>query len=196
MNESTNYIIRPLQAGEHHLLRNFLYEAIYIPEGVEPPSKDVVELPELKVYIENFGKKKDDYCLVAETDGKVVGAAWVRIMNDYGHVDDETPSLSISLYKEYRDKGIGSRLMQEIIKLLVSKGYKHVSLSVQKANYAVNMYLKLGFKTIKETDEEFIMVKELNEEKSNFQRFLSGEYCNRLDKEVLDMIMKTKGFCQ
>lgn len=194
MNESTNYIIRPLQAGEHHLLRNFLYEAIYIPEGVEPPSKDVVELPELKVYIENFGKKKDDYCLVVETDGKVVGAAWVRIMNDYGHVDDETPSLSISLYKEYRDKGIGSRLMQEIIKLLVSKGYKHVSLSVQKANYAVNMYLKLGFKTIKETDEEFIMVKELNEEKSNFQRFLSGEYCNRLDKEVLDMIMKTKGF--
>lgn len=87
-------------------------------------------------------------------------------MNDYGHVDDETPSLSISLYKEYRDKGIGSRLMQEIIKLLVSKGYKHVSLSVQKANYAVNMYLKLGFKTIKETDEEFIMVKELNEEKA------------------------------
>ena len=160
MNESINYIIRPLQAGENHLLRNFLYEAIYIPEGVEPPSKDVVELPELKVYIENFGKKKDDYCLVAETDGKIVGAAWVRIMNDYGHVDDETPSLSISLYKEYRNKGIGSCLMQEIIKLLVSKGYKHVSLSVQKANYAVNMYLKLGFKTIKETDEEFIMVKE------------------------------------
>ena len=121
MNESTNYIIRPLQAGENHLLRNFLYEAIYIPEGAEPPSKDVVELPELKVYIENFGKKKDDYCLVAETDGKVVGAAWVRIMNDYGHVDDETPSLSISLYKEYRNKGIGSRLMQEIIKLLVPR---------------------------------------------------------------------------
>ena len=24
MNESTNYIIRPLQAGENHLLRNFL----------------------------------------------------------------------------------------------------------------------------------------------------------------------------
>lgn len=160
MNESTNYIIRPLQDSENHLLRNFLYEAIYIPEGVEPPSKDVVELPELKVYIENFGKKKDDYCLVAETDGKIIGAVWVRIMNDYGHVDDETPSLSISLYKEYRNKGIGSRLMQEIIKLLVSKGYKHVSLSVQKANYAVNMYLKLGFKTIKETDEEFIMVKE------------------------------------
>ena len=45
-------------------------------------------------------------------------------MNDYGHVDDETPSLSISLYKEYRNRGIGSKLMKEIIKELESNGYK------------------------------------------------------------------------
>lgn len=32
-----------------------------------------------------------------------------------------------------------------------------------------NMYLKQGFKTIMETDEEFIMVKELIEEKYNPQ---------------------------
>ncbi len=158
MNESINYIIRPLQISENHLLKDFLYEAIYIPEGIEPPSKDVVDLPELKVYIENFGTKKDDYCLIAESDGNAVGAVWVRIMHDYGHIDDETPSLSISLYKKYRNKGIGSRLMKEMIKLLGSKGYKNVSLSVQKVNYAVNMYLKQGFKTIKETDEEFIML--------------------------------------
>ena len=97
MNGSTNYIIRHLQGSENHLLREFLYEAIYIPEGVIPPSKEVVDLPELKLYIENFGKKKDDFCLVADSEGKVVGAVWVRIMNDYGHVDDRTPSLSISL---------------------------------------------------------------------------------------------------
>lgn len=58
MNGSTNYIIRHLQGSENHLLREFLYEAIYIPEGVIPPSKEVVDLPELKLYIENFGKKK------------------------------------------------------------------------------------------------------------------------------------------
>lgn len=27
---------------------------------------------------------------------------------------------------------------------------------------------------------------------TNYQRFLSGEYCNRLDKEVLDMIIRNK----
>ena len=34
MNGSAKYIIRHLQGSENHLLREFLYEAIYIPEGV------------------------------------------------------------------------------------------------------------------------------------------------------------------
>ena len=96
MNGSTNYIIRHLQGSENHLLREFLYEAIYIPEGVKPPSKDVVDLPELKLYIEDFGKKKDDFCLVADCEGKVVGAVWVRIMNDYRDVFDLTAPRSMS----------------------------------------------------------------------------------------------------
>lgn len=161
MDASTDYIIRPLLPEETHLLREFLYEAIYIPEGIVPPSRGIVDLPELKVYIENFGSRKDDCCLVAETEGKVAGAVWTRIMNDYGHVDDETPSLSISLYKEYRNRGIGKQLLLEMLQLLGNKGYNRVSLSVQKANYATNIYLDLGFKIIKETEEEFIMLKEI-----------------------------------
>lgn len=178
MDSVVDYIIRPLYPEEIYLLRDFLYEAIFIPEGVEPLPRDVVDLPELKLYIQDFGKKQDDCCLVVEYDGKVVGAVWTRIMNDYGHVDDETPSLSISLYKDYRNKGMGRQLMKEMMKLLESKGYHHVSLSVQKANYAVRMYLKLGFTIMKETEEEFIMVRDITKEASNYQRFLSGEYCN------------------
>lgn len=34
----------------------------------------------------------------------------------------------------------------------------------------------------------------MNEDYSNYQRFLLGEYCNRLDTEVLEMIVKTKGY--
>lgn len=98
MESVADYMIRPLYPEEIHLLRDFLYEAIFIPEGVEPPSRDVVDLPELRLYVEDFGKKKDDCCLVVEQDGKVVGAVWTRIMKDYGHVDENTPSLSISLY--------------------------------------------------------------------------------------------------
>ena len=80
MDSVVDYIIRPLYPEEIHLLRDFLYEAIFIPEGVEPLPRDVVDLPELKLYIQDFGKKQDDCCLVVEYDGKVVGAVWTRIM--------------------------------------------------------------------------------------------------------------------
>lgn len=150
--------IREIQKQEYPLLDNFLYKAIFVPKGVEPPPKTIITSPELQVYIEYFGESKDDWGLVAEIGGKIVGAVWVRIMNDYGHIDDGTPSLAISLYKEYRGFGIGTAMMKEILALLKSHGYKQVSLSVQKANYAAKMYLKIGFEIAKENEEEYIMV--------------------------------------
>ncbi|WWR21001.1 GNAT family N-acetyltransferase [Lachnospiraceae bacterium JLR.KK009] len=150
--------IRKIQKQEYPLLDNFLYEAIFIPEGIEPPPKTIITSPELQVYVERFGESKDDWGLAAEVDGKIVGAVWVRSMNDYGHIDAETPSLAISLYKDYRGFGIGTAMMKEILALLKSHGYSRVSLSVQKANYAIKMYLKIGFEIVKENEEEYIMV--------------------------------------
>ena len=154
-------MIRKLFPEEAYLLRDFLYEAIFIPEGVEPPARDIVERPELRIYYDDFGTGPADHCLVAEAAGRVVGAAWVRIMNDYGHVDDETPSFAISLIPEYRGRGIGTGLMKEMLTLLKDCGFKQASLAVQKANYAVRMYKDVGFKIKDENDEEFIMVCEL-----------------------------------
>lgn len=153
-----NYTIREIQKHEYPLLNNFLYEAIYIPEGMEPPPKSIIASPELQVYVEHFGELKDDRGLVAEIDGKIVGAVWARIMNDYGHIDNATPSLAISLYKEYRRLGIGTAMMKDILHLLQAHGYKQVSLSVQKANYATKLYQKVGFEIIRENEEEYIMV--------------------------------------
>ena len=157
--------IRILGAEETDLLKDFLYEAIFIPEGVEPPDRSIIELPELRVYYEDFGKGRADHCFVADEDGKVVGAVWSRIMNDYGHIDDETPSLAISLYKGYRGKGIGTLLMRDILALLREKGYSRASLAVQKANYAVRMYEKAGFRTVGENEQEYIMVCDLCDRK-------------------------------
>ena len=153
--------IRELRPQETDILRDFLYEAIFIPEGVEPPDRSIIELPELKVYYQDFGSRPGDNCFVAETDGRIIGAVWTRIMNDYGHVDDMTPSFAISLYKEYRGMGIGTRLMRAMLDELRKQGYLRASLAVQKANYAVSMYEKTGFKTVSENDEEYIMVCDL-----------------------------------
>lgn len=154
-------IYRELNSSEYDLLKTFLYEAIFIPEGVTPPDRSIVELPELALYYDNFGSEPADFCVVAEVEDVVVGAAWTRIMNDYGHIDNETPSLAMSVLKDYRSNGIGTRLLQELITLLNEKGYRRLSLSVQKANYAVHMYERAGFRTIQENADEYIMVCDL-----------------------------------
>ncbi len=152
---------RQIRINETPLLDDFLYEAIFIPDGVAAPPKSIIENEDLQVYVKDFGKQPDDRCLVAECDGKVVGAAWTRVMNDYGHIADGIPSLAMSLYKEYRHKGIGTELLVRLLQLLREDGYMQVSLSVQKTNYAVRMYRKVGFEVLKETDEEYIMVCDL-----------------------------------
>lgn len=119
-----DYRIRPIRKEEIPILQDFLYEAIFIPQGVTPPPRSIIQDKSLQVYIRGFGQQPDDRCLVAEADNRVVGAIWSRIMIDYGHIAD---------------------------------GYKSVSLSVQKANYAMKMYQKAGFKVISDDAEEAIM---------------------------------------
>lgn len=152
------YSIRKMTVSEYPMLNDFLYEAIFIPDGIEPPPRNIITSPELQIYVDRFGELKDDFALVAEVEKKVVGAVWVRIMNDYGHIDDKTPSLAISLYKEYRGQGIGTDMMKEMLSLLKAHGYKRVSLSVQKTNYAVEMYRKIGFDIVRGNKEEWIML--------------------------------------
>lgn len=153
-----NYLIRELKQEEYKILDVFLYETIFIPEGVIIPSKDIIKQPELQVYVKDFGKNKGDLCLIAQVRDEIVGAVWVRIMNDYGHIYEETPSFAISVLKEYRNCGIGTELMKQMLIKLKLQGYKQASLSVQKKNYAVSMYRKLGFEIVNENDEEYIML--------------------------------------
>lgn len=153
-----NINIRKINRNEYKLLNDFLYEAIFIPEGVEAPPREIINAPELQVYVQDFGTQKDDICFVAEVEGKIVGAVWVRIMDDYGHVEDGVPPFAISLYKEYRRHGIGTVMMKQMLTELKRRGYKKTSLAVQKENYAVKMYENVGFEIVDENDEEYIMV--------------------------------------
>jgi ribosomal protein S18 acetylase RimI-like enzyme len=153
-----NISIREINSNEYNLLDDFLYEAIFIQEGVEAPPRDIINTPELQVYVQEFGTREADICFVAEVEGKIVGAVWVRIVDDYGHIEDGVPSFAISLYKDYRGLGIGTAMMKQMLQELKARGYEKTSLAVQKANYAVKMYKNVGFEIIDENDEEYIMV--------------------------------------
>ena len=135
-----------MRKEEYSLLSDFLYEAIYIPDGTAAPPKSVITCPELQVYIADFGNGKHDKALIAEVDG---------------NIDDNTPSLAMSVLKAYRGMGIGTSLLTQMLSTEKAAGYAKLSLSVQKGNYAVKLYRKAVFTTVCETDEEYIMIVDL-----------------------------------
>ena len=69
-------------------------------------------------------------------------------------------NLSFSLYDTFC---LPTRLMVEILSVLKDCGYRQVTLPVKKANYAVRMYENVGFTTVNENEEEYIMVCDLRE---------------------------------
>lgn len=156
-----NYIIRPIKVEEISLLEDFLYEAIFQRDGNNLLPRDAIKEPELSVYIDDFGKT-DDHCLVAENDGKIVGAVWTRILTGkvkgFGNIDEYTPEFAISIFKEYRNKGIGTNLMKSMLRFLKDFGYTQTSLAVQKDNYALKLYQSVGFKIIEESEQEYLML--------------------------------------
>lgn len=154
---SVAYYIREMKPEEYPMLEEFLYQAIFQEKQARPLPRAVVRQPELEVYIKDFGQK-DDLCFCAEVGGKIVGAAWARVITGYGSVDAATPELAVSLYPDFRGQGIGTAMMEKILNALEEKGYQKVSLSVQKANRAAAWYQRLGFQQVRQTPEEIIMV--------------------------------------
>ncbi|MDR1200406.1 MAG: GNAT family N-acetyltransferase [Tannerellaceae bacterium] len=151
------------------LLENLLYEAIFQPEGAEPLPRDIIKKPEIYNAIRDFGEKQGDFCIFAELNGITVGGAWLRLSDDeprsYGYIDSETPELAIAVFKPYQKLGIGRGLMNNLIDLALTngiRGYKQISLSVDKRNYAVEMYKKIGFEIVKENEQDYVMVLKRN----------------------------------
>ena len=164
-----NTRVRLIQESDYACLPEFLYQAIYIPEGAEPPPRSIINDPNIIIYIKDFGAQQGDLGVVAQcaVTGQIIGAAWTRIISAYGHVDNDTPELAISLLPPFRGYGIGTRLMNKLFDVLRINGYKQTSLSVQKDNPAVRFYQRLGYVISSERidhvgHEDHIMVKDLS----------------------------------
>lgn len=161
MERNCDYVIREFKPNEIPLLTDFLYEAIFQPEDAPKAPRTVLQEPMIWAYVDRFGTRAGDFCHVAVVDGLIIGAAWSRLGCSYGKVDESIPELAISLYPEYRNKGFGRLLLTSLLETLRRNGYERVSLSVDKTNYAVRMYRKLGFETIAEREHDYLMVKPL-----------------------------------
>ena len=76
-------------------------------------------------------------------DGKVIAKMKYSIIYDRMEIDD------ILVKEEYRNKGIGSKLMGYLVSIAISEKVINITLEVRKSNeVARNMYKKFGFREV------------------------------------------------
>jgi ribosomal protein S18 acetylase RimI-like enzyme len=161
MNDVSGLMIRSLTVADQTFLWDMLYQALYVPEGADPFPRDVVRLPEISRYAEDWGRL-DDLGFVAVINETCVGATWIRLLKGankgYGYVDETTPELTIALAPEFRGRGIGTELLARLTAEAKNR-YQAVSLSVSPDNPALRLYRRFGFEVVARSGNSLTMIK-------------------------------------
>lgn len=106
-------------------------------------------------HIKQLENSRDEVMFVAKDNGKIVGdASLSRLPRRMKHRGD----FGIAVLKEYWNKGIGSRLLNEIINFAKENSFEVIDLQVRSDNKgAIHLYEKFGFKKIG-THESFFKI--------------------------------------
>lgn len=133
-----------LRSSEQKILTDMLHYAMRLDDV----NKSLSDLPNLAIYSEFYGYTSKDLGLYALVDNQLAGAVWIRRLNanhgSNGYIDDNTPILNIAVLPEFRGKGIGSLMIEQ---LFIEAGalYDQISLSVVHNSPAVHFYERHGF---------------------------------------------------
>ncbi|MBO5200447.1 MAG: ribosomal protein S18-alanine N-acetyltransferase [Clostridia bacterium] len=81
--------------------------------------------------------------ILAEEEGRVIGYAGLQTVLDEGYITN------IAVSRDFRGRGIGSSLVEQLKEKARQKGLAFISLEVRHSNAAaVALYEKQGFKTV------------------------------------------------
>jgi GNAT superfamily N-acetyltransferase len=139
-----NCHLRTALSSDEPFLGEMLYLSLFVPPGAPPVPRSVLSEPRIARHVDSWGTRAGDFGLIAELDAEQVGAAWLRYFSarepGYGFVDASIPELGVAILPEFRGIGIGTRLVEELLRSAGS-----VSLSCDPANPAWRLYVRLGF---------------------------------------------------
>lgn len=117
---------------------------------------------EIKNYFKWLYKRDKEGFIVAEENGNPVGFA----VGDTNWINFEGEKVleihEIFVLPEFRNKGIGSKLLNELLNYGIKKGRKLAELWVGKTNYkAIDFYKNFGFKEVGEWGKWLRMIRPL-----------------------------------
>ena len=157
----TQVVVRRGGAQDVRFLRDMLHHAYYWKERAPDTGPGPVAL-----YVKAWGRPGDT-AVIAIDKGFPVGAAWYRLFDNdrpgYGFVDERTPELAIAVVPNARGKGVGTALLEALLRDARAAGYPTISLSVDRANAgAIELYGRHGFEQVAEDEDSVTMLAQLD----------------------------------
>jgi ribosomal protein S18 acetylase RimI-like enzyme len=143
-----------------------LYEAVFwrVHEG-RPSFEEALAYPEVSKALIHWGDRPGDTGVIAVVDALPVGAAWFRYWEEAdsvnGYVSDRTPIVVIGVHQDYRQQGIGGRLMDGLLDRAADQTVARLSLNVAKENYAIKLYRRKGFIEYRDNGDAVVMVRDI-----------------------------------
>jgi len=116
----------------------------------EPNLESVKSQEALHKYASDWGKE-GDMGVLAQVDKTQAGAAWLRLWQDeekgYGYIEEGIPELTIAVLPEYRNMGLGKKLLSSLIEMARERDMPGISLTCRTENPAMSLYTRVGFAT-------------------------------------------------
>ena len=146
-------------------LREMLYEAAAWRDGPGPQFEQVMADPQVSLYIDGWPRTGDEGVVAEDDAGRRVGAAWYRLFtaeqHGYGFIDPAVPEVTVAVKRSARGRGVGRRLLEELVKRAHSNGISALSLSVEADNPAVRLYERMGFVRVGRVGNAWTMRRDL-----------------------------------
>jgi GNAT superfamily N-acetyltransferase len=122
--------------------------------------------PDLIHYVAGWPQDSDIGVIAEDPDSNPVGAVWLRYFSEddpgYGYVRADVPELSIGVLDVWRRRGVGRALIRSVASRARRRGATMLSLSVERANPAAQLYLSEGWRVVENGRDSDTMVLELD----------------------------------
>lgn len=156
--------LRESKPSDMQFMREMLYEAVFWrPNPKKPALEEGLADPGARNALVDWDKRDGDAAVVALLDSTPAGAAGYRFYTDdnciRGYMDETVPVIVIAVHKNYRQQGIGEKMIAWLIEHASKRNIQKLSLMVSKDNHALRLYRKYGFQEYADKGDSLLMLR-------------------------------------
>ena len=162
---SASFRVRPATQADGAFLADMVVEAANWRQGGARPRHEVIAHPDHHRYLTGWMRPGDAGFVAVDAQGQPIGAAWYRMLPrtdpGFGYIGTGVPELIIGVRPIWRAHGVGRALLQRLCDHARAQGFGRISLSVERGNFAHQLYRSEGFAVTQAGHGRDTMVKRL-----------------------------------